>query len=241
MYNDFSAYAVELYCGEMRSGKTLSIVADTLEDLKKTRNKKVGIFANFHVKPEFFKICGVDKKYYNIIKKIDLALYYEKKAEFTHCIFLIDEFQTWLDSRNFMKGVEVPTDKLDKDGEQKTKKINYNQCVSYFLGQMGKRGNVLRGSVHDINTIDVRGRLYTQKETYCFKGLIDNRGIWKQMLNVNRICSEDENERMYIQKITYIKKLVKTSFLPMFKYVQLPTEYIKAKDYFALYDTMELI
>lgn len=235
MYNDFSAYAVELYCGEMRSGKTLSIVADTLEDLKKTTNKKIAIFSNFHLTDLFFKTAGIKKDNFFIIKKIDLAMYYEKKAEFTHCLFLIDEFQTWLDSRNFMKGVEIPVE------NGKTKKVNYNQCVSYFLGQMGKRGNVLRGSVHDINTIDVRGRLYTQKETYCFKGLINQNGIWKQMLNVNRVCSADENDRMYIQKITYIKKLVKTSFLPVFKYVQLPTEYIKASDYFPMYDTMELI
>lgn len=116
-----------------------------------------------------------------------------------------------------------------------------NKQIGYFLGQMGKRGNILRGTIHDYNLIDVRGRLYSEKISYIFKGLIDEQEKWKPLLNNNRRLSDEENNRLIIKKITFIKKLVKTRFLPEYKYVKMPPEWIKAIDYFKMYDTQELI
>jgi len=213
MYNELNALSIELYLGEVRSGKTLSMVADTYNDILKNNLKDILIFANFHLNPKYFSNT-------QLIKKEDLIEYHKNQLEFKRCIFLIDELQTWLDNREFMK--------------------RGNKAIGYFMGQMGKRGNVLRGTAHDYSTIDIRGRLYAQKLTYVFKGLMVN-GVWKQMLNVNRNLSEEENERMYVQKVTYIKKLIKTSFLPEFRYVKLPPEYIHGVEFYDMYDTEELI
>ena len=227
MYNIFEAYSVEYYIGEKRSGKTLSMTADTKEDLTRI-GKEIKLFTNYHLKKPFFK--EMETKDYKMIEKIDLAKYYQNKNEFSNCIFLIDAFQTWLDARNFMKSVEI-------DG----KKVNYNQAVSYFLGQMGKRGNILRATLHDYTLIDIRGRLYSDKLNYCFRGLIDDIQKWKPLLNLHRELNEDENERCRIQIISYIKKMVRTVFLPEFKYVKLEPRYIKAQDHYDCYDTQELI
>lgn len=213
MYNEIDAHSIELYIGEVRSGKTLCMTADTYLDLQKV-DRDIKVFSNYTLNPKFFKNT-------ELITKNDLIEYHNHKVEFKKCIFLIDELQQWLDNREFMK--------------------KGNKAISYFFGQMGKRGNVLRGTVHDYSLIDIRGRLYTQNLSYVFKGLIDDKGKWKQLLNVNRELSDEENETLYIQKVTYIKKLVKTSFLPEFKYVKMQPKFIKAKDFFHMYDTEELI
>lgn len=213
MFNEIDAHSVELYIGEVRSGKTLCMTADTYLDLKKL-GKDIKIFCNYKL----------DSKYFNNVEKItkdDLIEFHNYKVEFRKCIFLIDELQQWLDNREFMK--------------------KGNKAISYFFGQMGKRGNVLRGTVHDYSLIDIRGRLYTQKLSYVFKGLIDDNGKWKQLLNVNRALTDEENESLYIQKVTYIKKLVKTNFLPEFKYIKMKPIFIKADEFFDMYDTEELI
>jgi hypothetical protein len=106
---------------------------------------------------------------------------------------------------------------------------------------MGKRGNVLRGTVHDYSMIDFKARIYTGKLNFVFKGLVNEKGIWKPILNNNRELSPDENSRLFIQKEEVIKKQIKTNFLPEFRYLKSKPKYIKASDYFDMYDTEELI
>lgn len=214
MFNEIDAYAIELYIGEMRSGKTLSMVYDTYNDMQKFKSRGMKVYANFHL----------DKKYFptaEIITKEGLMHMFEEKEEFQNSIFLIDELQLWLDNREFMK--------------------KGNKAISYLFGQCGKRGNVLRGTVHDYMMIDLRGRLYAGRLNYVLKGLLNPAGKWQQMKNYNARCTDEENARMYIQRTRVIKKLVKTNFLPEFVYIKSKPDYVPALRVFSMYDTRELI
>lgn len=212
MYNLISAYSNELYIGEDRSGKTLSMTTDTFNDIKDLKIQPK-IFCNYHLNRKYFQN-------WSLIKKQDLVEFEKYKLEFQNCIFLIDEIHQWLNNRNFMKA------------EQK--------CITYFIGQMGKRGNVLRGTTHDFDIVDLRLRMYCRKLIYTFKGLnINNK--FEQLLNYNKKLTKEENDILYVKKLIYIKKLIQTSFLPEFHYIKLSDDYIKASDFFDLYDTRELI
>jgi hypothetical protein len=222
MHNKLGAFAYEMFYGEKGSGKTLSIVAVTHEDLKRTQ-AKLELFSNFDLTEHFFKGLNITKKdNFHLIKKQDLEILYKEKILFKNSIFLIDEFHTWLDSRNFAK--------------------NYNKAFFYFVGQLRKRGNVLRGTSHDKSLIDIRGRLYQEVEIYCFKGLVNDKRKWKLCLNYTREFSLEEQRRMYVKLEYYVRKLIRDkSYLPEFVTYNTEKKLVKAIDYFKMYDTEEYI
>lgn len=221
MGNKINSFCYELFFGEKGSGKSLSMVAITHEDLRKYQCE-MDIYSNIDLKPSFFKGLKITKeKNFHRIEKKDLEIFYKNKFEFKNSIFLIDEFHVWLDSRNFGK--------------------DYHKSFFYFVGQLRKRGNVLRGTTHFKNLIDLRGRLYLESEYYCYLGLVDSKNKWKQILNYNRTFTKEEQERMYVKVQVYIKKMIKTNFLPEYEYINYQDNWIKAKDYFDMYDTEEYI
>lgn len=208
MNNPLGSYSIELYIGEKRSGKTLSMVAETYEDLKKLSGN-LKIYANLHLNRKYFP----DYKYVTID---EIENFFDKEEKFSHAVFLLDEIHIMLDSRKFMnKG---------------------NQKIGYFLGQMGKRGNVLRGTTHFPELIDFRLRAYCERWVYIKKGLLI-RNNFITIKNYNRVLSEKENNILYIKNDSQIRKLEGYSFI----YHQEKPLYIKANDHFDMYDTEELI
>jgi hypothetical protein len=207
IYTRYDNYSIELYIGEKRSGKTLGMTAETYELIKKFPNIKV--YANYKLNKNYFKN-------YEHINKEKLEKFYLEKKEFKHCVFLIDEIHLFLDSRKFgSKG---------------------NKTIGYALGQMGKRGNIFRGSTHFPHLVDLRLRSYCEKWNYIRKGFVfDNE--FKPIKNNNKILTKEENTYLYIQIKPVIRKLVDYNFI----YLNDTITYIKADKYFNMYDTEELI
>lgn len=206
MNNPFNEQSLQLYIGEKRSGKTLGMTADIYEMIK---NHNVNVFANYELNKKFFPT-------FKRIRKNDLENFYKSKDEFKKCIFLIDEIHIFLDSRKFMnKG---------------------NQKIGYFLGQMGKRGNILIGNTHFPRLVDFRFRAYCEKSVYITKVLVRNNEILP-ILNYNKELTEKEDNQLYIYCEPIIRKLVNYDF----EYTPLEPYLIKANKYFNYYDTEELI
>ena len=201
-------YSIELYIGEKRSGKTLGMTGETYEMIKDRPDIKV--FANYHLNKKYFPNSMM-------ITQRDMANFYLSKQEFKNAIFLIDEIQIFMDARKFAK--------------------KENQNLGYFLGQMGKRGNIFRGTTHFPNLIDLRLRAYCERWIYIRKGLLNKNGVWKPILNNNRKLNDQENDMMYVQMKPIIRKLVDYNF----HYIPQKIFYIKGNAYYNMYDTEELI
>lgn len=184
------------------------MVAETYEQLK-----------DYPIPIKLFSNIKLNKKHfptYEHITNQDLISFHEKKETFKNCIFLIDELHIFADSRQFMK--------------------KGNKAIGYFVGQMGKRGNTLRGNTHFLNLIDYRIRMYSERITYITKGILE-KNVWYPILNNNRLLTEDENKRLCIKSESVIRKLMNYDF----KYVKERTQYVKAHKYFDLYNTEELV
>ncbi len=205
--NRLDDYSIELYLGEKRSGKTLGMTAETRENIK--QNPEIKVYANYHLNTKYFPN-------FQYITKKDLEDFYKNKAEFSNCIFLIDEIHVFMDSRRF-----------GREGNIK---------IGYFLGQMGKRGNVFRGTTHFPHLVDFRLRAYCERWVYCRKGVIINKK-WLMIKNNNKYLSDEENKKLYIQMRPIVRKLIDFSFQNVIE----STIYIKANEYFEMYDTEELI
>lgn len=177
-------YSIEIYIGEIRSGKTLAMVAETHEDLQKDPSLK--IYSNIWLNKKFFP-------QYEHISIKHLERYWESKEEFQNCIFLLDELHQFLDSRSFMhKGQKV---------------------ITHLLGQLGKRQVTLRGTTHFLDMLDIRLRQYCERKIFITKGLLFNMRQWKPILNVNRILSHQENEQLCIKAESSIRKLINFQFI----------------------------
>ena len=200
-------YSIEIYVGEKRSGKTLSMVYDTWNDRKQDKNVK--IFSNIKLNEKYFKD-------YNYISKHDLENFFKNKEEFKDSIFLIDETHIFLDSRRFAK-----------EGNLK---------IGYFLGQMGKRNNVFRGTTHFPHLLDFRLRCYCERWLYIRKGLVYN-GTFMPVTNNNTKLNVNENKKLFIQIKGVIRKLIDFEFY----YVNEDIKYLKAALVFDMYDTEELL
>lgn len=221
MYNKINSFGFEVFIGEKGSGKTLSITALTHEDLKTTQ-AKVNIFSNYNLTDEFFKGLAINKRD-NFFKFSvdDIDLMYKENLLYKNSIFLIDEMHILLDSRSFMK--------------------KKNKHFGYFAGQIRKRGNVLRGTTHDKGMYDIRGRIYTDVEIYCYKGLIEDNKFFI-IDNYNIELNIEQLDKLYIRCDYYLKKLVHSkNFEPEFIYSNIRTVFIPAKKYFNMYDTEEFI
>lgn len=224
MYNLLGSYSVEYYIGEKRSGKTFSMTYDTfnnIHSLAEKDRKKITIYSNYKLNEKFFP--GVKL---NRIEKEDLEGYYKDKSQFSNCIFLIDEMHAWVDSRSFMR--------------------NFNKHFSYFMGQMAKRGNILRATTHSIDFIDLRARFYAEKLTYVYKGFF-YRNKFKMILNYNEQISEKEEKHLVIKREDYVRKLVQSNrgyfgSLPEYVQIRISKDYITdIYKYFGMYNTDELI
>ncbi len=206
--NAYANFSIEIYLGEVRSGKTLTMIAETYEQIKYSP-LKIKLFSNINLNKEYFPN-------YEKIGYQDLIKFHENKETFKNCIFLIDELHIFADSRRFMK--------------------KNNQSIGYFIGQMGKRGNTLRGNTHFMSLIDYRVRMYAERIIYITKGLVE-KGIWYPILNNNRILTQEENETLCIKSEGVIRKLIGFDF----RHVPDGTTFVMAKKYFDLYNTEELV
>jgi hypothetical protein len=207
LYERYDNYSIELYIGEKRSGKTLSMVAETYEISK--HFPKIKVYANLKLNKKFFPT-------YEPMTRERLESFFQEKKEFKNAIFLIDEIHLFLDARKFGK--------------------KGNQRIGYALGQMGKRGNIFRGTTHFPRLVDVRLRSYCEKWNYIKKGFREGN-IFKPIKNNNLILTREQNTRLYIQVKSIIRKLVDYEFV----YLSDTTTYIKADKYFNMYDTEEMI
>jgi hypothetical protein len=206
MVNYFNTYSIEIYIGEPRSGKTLAMVAETHED---TKNLDVKIYSNMWLNPKHFKhVIPISMK--------DLILFYKNKEEFTNSIFVLDELHQFMDARDFSN--------------------KSNKAIGYFVGQLGKRGNTLRGTTHFMNLLDVRLRMYCERKVFIKKGILTGNQ-WKPLLNNNRVLSEVENAHLYVKAESVVRKMINYDFY----HVKDNITYIKASKYFDFYDTHELI
>lgn len=176
------AYAIELYIGEKRSGKTLGMVGKARQIIK--NNPSTPIYANFTLNKDYFPNS-------TYITRKELEGFYEDKVKFKNCIFLIDETHLFLDSRRFAR--------------------KGNLKIGYLIGQMGKRGNVFLGNTHFPRLVDFRLRAYCERWIYVRKGLLINNKF-RMILNNNKVLTEKENDMLCIQLQPVIRKLVDYEF-----------------------------
>lgn len=203
-----SNYSIEIYIGEVRSGKTLTMVAETYEQLK--GHPEVKLYSNIWLNPEHFH----DPVH---ITREDIINFYKRKEEFQNSIFLIDELHIFADARKFGR--------------------NDNMSIGYWAGQMGKRGNTLRGTTHFMNLVDLRLRLYCERKIFITKGMMVGNRKWMPILNNNRVLSERENELLCIKAESIVRKMINYDFY----HVRDVVNYVMARKYFPMYDTRELV
>lgn len=203
-YDD--SYAIELYLGEKRSGKTLSMVAKTYLDIKKFSFVPM-IYTNLKLNTEYFKNT-------HIINKDEILNFHRNGTILKYSLFLFDEIHTICDSRDFMK--------------------KENLAMSYFLGQIGKRKNILRGNTHFPNLVDRRVRQYTEKIINVEKGFnID--GDFCKLKNYNKILTPEEDKALLIRNLSFINKIDGFGNKITFD----SEKFIEAHKYYHLYDTEE--
>jgi hypothetical protein len=209
MNNPFNEESTQIYVGEKRSGKTLSMVADTYDLIKNLENPPI-IYANLQLNKKYFPS-------FKYITKEDLESFYKSKNDFKKCFFLIDEGHIFMDSRKFMK-----------DGIQK---------IGYLIGQMGKRGNIMKINTHFPRFLDIRIRLYCEKWIYVSKLYKSKDNKLSMIKNYNAEIKKEDEKNIYILCEPVIRKLQGFDFVntPLQSYM------LKANKYFNLYDTEEMI
>ena len=201
-------FSIQVYVGEKRGGKTLTMVAETFEQLES--NPSTIVYSNFYLNKKYFPT-------YQPIEKSDIENYYKDKKVMENSIFLIDEGHIFFDSRQFMQKGNIK--------------------ISYFFGQMGKRGNVLRTTTHYPELLDYRVRQYCERWIYIQKGLLFSNNEWKPIFNNNRVLNKEENKMLVIKGTPVIRKMLN------YQFYNIPEDilWVKAKKYFDMYDTHELI
>lgn len=209
MNNPYNEESTQIYVGEKRGGKTIAMVADTRELIKNLKHPPI-VYANF----------TLNKKYFPTFKKITLKkleVLYKDKTQFKKCIFLIDEGHTFMDARRFGR--------------------DSNLKIGYLVGQMGKRGNVMKINTHFPRMLDVRIRMYCEKWVYISKLLYTKKNGFNIIMNYNMELTSEQNDRLYIFCEPFIRKLIGMEFIdtPLKSYL------IPAKKYFDMYDTEEMI
>jgi hypothetical protein len=196
--------AIELYLGEKRSGKTLSMIADTYED---TNGTDIQIFTNLWLNPVYFKNV-------TMINKQDIIKYYQDRTVLRNSIFLLDELHLICDARTFMN--------------------KENISFAYFIGQIGKRKNILRGTTHFPNLIDWRIREYAEKYIKVDKGFSIN-GQYRELKNFNKTLTKEEDEKLLIRNIVFLNKM--TGFHTELEYDK--TLFLEAHLHYDKYNTEE--
>lgn len=209
MNNPYNEESTQVYVGEKRSGKTLGMVADTYELIKNLKKPPI-VYANFKLEKKYFPT-------FVLITLKELEKFYTSKNKFRKCIFLIDEGHTFLDSRRFAR-----------EGNIK---------IGYLVGQMGKRGNIMKINTHFPRFLDIRIRMYCEKWVYISKLIYSKEKGFRMIKNYNRELSPEENKRLYIYCEPVIRKLIGMDF----KDSLLRPYLIPAWKYFAMYDTEEMI
>lgn len=207
----WDSFAIEIFIGEKRSGKTLSMVAKTYEDIKNVKDIK--IYSNLKLNRKYFPN-------YISIKKDDISRFYKEKRTFKKAIFLIDEMHIFFNALDFNKGEN-------------------NKSMGYFCGQIGKRKNIIRGTTHFLRLVDYRIRLYLERKIACYKGLVNEKGEFEQLINYNEELTKEQNKKLYIRNEPLIHKLINVQ-LGMID-IKENDFFVKAQDYFGLYDTEEYI
>lgn len=142
--------------------------------------------------------------------------YVEERKQFNKAVFIIDEIYLLFDSRSFgAKGSKI---------------------FSYFLLQTSKRGVILLGTAQRFNTVDLRFRENCIFKCYCNRTLKINNDEFEFIMNDKRKLNDTENENLYIKQ-TFIISTDNMDRTYSFK-----NEYfLKAKKYFNIYDTTELL
>jgi len=182
--NPFNRYSLEIYIGEKRSGKTLSMVADVYNMLPKIKKYNYKIYSNFKLNPKYFG------KTFPINREI-LVEMYKEKHKFQKCIFMIDELHIFADSR-----------------ESQSKE---NKAIGYLAGQLGKRGVIFLGTTHFFNLVELRLRLYCERRIFIRKGLVINN-IFYPILNNNLELTEEENNKLFIKNESIVRKMINYNF-----------------------------
>lgn len=167
------------------------------------------------------------KKGYKIFTNYNLNFKHEKintefienvvygKKQFSKAIFVLDEIYLLIDSRNFGK--------------------KSNKILSYLLLQSSKRNVHIFGTAQYFNTVDKRFRENIKFKCYCNR-VIYNKNKFNLISADNRILSNEQNKRLYIQNTFFVK--TGDNILTDFKTKK---KYVKADKIFNLYDTKELL
>lgn len=204
IYED--SFAIELYFGEKRSGKTLSMIAKTYNDIKKFSFIPM-IYTNINLNPKYFKN-------FKKITKEDIINFHRNGEILKYSLFLLDEMHIVCDSREFMS--------------------KNNKALAYFIGQIGKRKNILRGNTHFPNLLDYRIRQYAEKIIHIEKGFnID--GEFRKLKNYNKELSPEENKKLLIRNLCFVNKM--NGFNNELEYEE--EFFIQAHKYYDLYNTEE--
>ena len=204
MNNPYNQEAIQIYVGEKRSGKSLSMVADTY-DLTKNLKIKPIIYSNMHLDIKYFPT-------FKLITLQELEGFYKNKEDFKKCIFLIDEGHTFLDARKFMK--------------------KGNMQIGYLVGQMGKRGNIMLINTHFPRFLDIRIRLYCEKWIYVSKLIRNSTGQLTVLKNYNEELTKEQNNNLYIFCEPVIRKLIGFDFIntPLPSYILKANKYFHLYD-----------
>lgn len=116
---------IVLYKGRIGSGKTLTMVKDAYQYYQEGYK----IYANFQL--AFGEYISGEE-----VLKLD------KQSKLKNCVLVLDEVQTFFDSRNFKK--------------------SENKDFSYFIQQIRKRNIIILCTAQYVNTIDLRLRQHVQ-------------------------------------------------------------------------------
>lgn len=240
------SFSISCFMGKQRSGKTLSMVAQTYNiyfyiknyiaeiDLKIKQKRKVTelemkrydlfkkytILSNLTLNREIFGD-------YEQIKSKDLVTWYKDGRSISNKIIALDDFFKDIDSRDFGK--------------------NSNKIFSYFITEIGKKENILLYVSHFDTMVEKRLRGMTEHFILCRKGkfiklrkgdkLLDTH-IWKEEDDYYKLSLEPEN--IVIQQNFLGSYIDFSSEIIAKKYLD-KIEYLKAKKYFDMYNTKEIV
>lgn len=241
------SFTITDFMGRPRSGKTLSMVSIGERTYS---NIKTYCIAIDTAKRKGIPIDRIRLERYNLYKKykvisnldLDTDIFgdyerltvnrlmemYENKEKIQYSIILLDDIFKTIDSRKFMKKV--------------------NMAMSYFITEIGKSENILYYVSHFSNMIDYRLRKFTEYFVYCQKGEIITLLNGKQKI---RVFKEYDNyykrqpieklKRMVIKQTWFRDKLDMDNFdLRNVREID-KIMYIPAYPIFSLYNTKEII
>jgi len=240
------SFSISVYMGKQRSGKTLSMVADSYNTLlnikeyelylnskKKLTNiekKRLNLFSKFELMSNLKLNKNIFGNYIHITAD-NLLEMYKSKVPIENKIILLDDFFKTVDSRRFAS--------------------DSNRVYSYFFTEIGKKKNIMKYVSHFDKMVELRLRSMTEYFIWCKKGKfkeinykenneIKSLKIFVEDENYYKLEDQDDLNKMIIQQ-NYFSEFLDFEKDLISKKRLIDRQYIQANKYFNLYDTQEIV